>query len=181
MFGTSGIDASILHGAVLSIALIAAFTDVRRGVIPNWLTLPVIVGAPIVHGVVDGAGGLLRSLLGLLVCALVPMLIWYGKGMHAGDVKVFAAIGAVGGVYVGLEAQFLSLVVAAIYALGQLAWNGQLLRSLARSLYIALNPVLPKRLRRNVPHEMLHRIRLGAAILLGSTIAVAGHHRELWT
>lgn len=180
MLGVSGIDAVILHGIVLVIAVIAAATDVTRGIIPNWLTLPIIVGAPIVHGVIDGAGGLLRSVMGLLVCALVPLLIWYGKGMAAGDVKVFAAIGAVSGLEVGLGAQFMSLIVAAAYAVGQLAWNGRLLRSLGNSVFIAVNPVLPRRHRRKVPREMLHRIRLGAPILLGSLIALAGQHRALW-
>lgn len=180
MGGISSIDDSILHGAVLLLALVAAVTDVRRGLIPNWLTLPVIFGAPIVYGVIDGGAGLMRSLLGLLVCSVVPLLIWYRNGMAAGDVKVFAAIGAVGGIYVGLEAQFLSLVVAAIYALGQLAWNGKLATSLVNSVFIGLNPVLPRRFRRTIPHELMHRIRLGAAIFLGSCIALAGHHRELW-
>ncbi len=170
----------IFHGVILALAGVAAFTDVRRGEIPNWLTLPVLVGAPVVHGVLSGAGALMSSLIGLLVCAIVPLIIYYRQGMAGGDVKVFAAIGAVGGVYVGLEAQLLSLVAASFYAVGQLAWNGQLVRSLGNALFISLNPVLPRRMRRTVPLELMHRIRLGAAILLGSIIALAGHHRDLW-
>lgn len=179
MPATSDLD-PIFHGVVLALAAIAAFTDVRKGEIPNWLTLPVLVIAPIVHGVISGAGGLLQSVIGLLVCSIVPLIIFYRQGMAGGDVKLFAAIGAVGGVYVGLEAQLLSLVAASIYAVGQLAWNGRLFGSLGNALFIGLNPVLPRRLRRTVPRELMHRIRLGAAILLGSLIALAGHHRNLW-
>lgn len=170
----------ISHGVILTLAAIAAFTDVRKGEIPNWLTLPAIVLAPIAHGVVGGGSGLLASLLGLLVSSLVPLLIFYRQGMAGGDVKLFAAIGAVGGVMVGVEVQFLSLVAASIYAVGQLAWNGQLLRSLLSSLFLGLNPVLPRRFRRTIPTELMHRIRLGAAILLGAVIALAGHHPHLW-
>jgi prepilin peptidase CpaA len=177
--GTSQLE-PVFHGVVLGLAGIAAFTDVRRGEIPNWLTLPVLLLAPIVHGLISGVSGLLTSLLGLLVCSLVPLLVYYRRGMAGGDVKLFAAIGAVGGVYVGLEAQFLSLIAASIYAVGQLAWNGRLLASLGNSLFLGLNPILPRRWRRSIPHELMHRIRLGAAILLGTLIALAGHHRELW-
>lgn len=172
--------APIFHGVVLAMAGIAAFTDVRRGLIPNWLTLPVIVGAPIAHGVVSGGTGLLQSLVGLLVCSVVPLIIFYRQGMAGGDVKLFAAIGAVGGVYVGLEVQLLSLVAASIYAIGQLAWNGKLLTSLTSSFFLGLNPILPRRFRRTIPTELMHRIRLGAAILLGTLIVLSGKHPNVW-
>ena len=180
MGGTSGIDQNILHATVLLLAGVAAVTDVRKGTIPNWLTFPALAAAPIVHGWADGFGGLLRSLIGMLVCSLVPLLVFYRGGMAGGDVKLFAAIGAVGGLYLGLEAQFLSLVVASIYALGQLTWNGRLVTTLGNSLFLGLNPVLPRKWRRTIAPELMHRIRLGAAILCGTAIAVAGHHREIW-
>jgi prepilin peptidase CpaA len=180
MPSTSDLD-PILHAVVLLLAAIAAFTDVRKGEIPNWLTLPPLVVAPVVHGVMGGHAALFGSLIGLLVCSIVPLLVYYQKGMAGGDVKLFAAIGAVGGVYVGLEAQLLSLIAASIYALGQLAWNGKLFATLGNSFFVGLNPILPRRLRRTIPRELMHRIRLGAAILLGTSIALAGHHPELWS
>ena len=180
MGGTAEIDPVVLHVAVLAMVGVAAFTDVRGGIIPNWLTLPPLVIAPIAHGLVGGVRGVLASVLGMLVCSLVPLLVFYRGGMAGGDVKLFAALGAVGGIYLGLEAQFLSLVAASIYALGQLAWNGRLLTSLGNSLYIGLNPVLPRRLRKTIAPELMHRIRLGAAVLLGSAIAIFEKHRELW-
>jgi len=180
MGGVNQADPLIIQVAVIALVGIAAFTDVRGGVIPNWLTLPPLVVAPIAHGLVDGVRGLLASVLGMLICALVPLLVFYRGGMHGGDVKLFAAIGAVGGLYLGLETQFLALVAASVYALGQLAWNGKLLSSLASSFFLGLNPVLPKRMRRTIAPELMHRIRLGAAILLGAAIAVAEKHRELW-
>ncbi len=76
--------------------------------------------------------------------------------------------------------EFLALVIASIYALGYLAWNGRLFHSLTNSLFLSLNPVLPKRYRRRMSSALMHRIRLGAAIALGAFIAVSGEHRELW-
>src|SRR5262245_42169881 len=135
MPGTSELD-PILHAVVLALAAIAAFTDVRKGEIPNWLTIPPLFVAPIVHGVLGGHAALFGSLIGMLVCSIVPLLVYYQKGMAGGDVKLFAAIGAVGGVYVGLEAQLLSLIAASIYALGQLAWNGKLVPTLGNSFFV---------------------------------------------
>jgi len=180
MTGSSEIDPRVIHGVIVGLLAIAAYTDVRRGEIPNWLTLPPLVLAPLAYGVVDGTGGVLSSVMGLLVCALVPLIIFYRGGMAGGDVKLFAAVGAIGGLYLGLEIQFLSLVCASIYAIGQLAWDGKLLGSLASSFFVGLNPILPRRWRRTIPPALMHRIRLGAAILLGACIAIAGHHRELW-
>lgn len=179
MLGTSEVE-PIVHGAVLGLAGVAAFTDVRAGVIPNWLTLPPLLLAPLAHGLVGGVSAFLASLLGLLVCAVGPLLLYYVDAMAGGDAKLFAAIGAVGGVQLGLEVEFLAVVAAAIYSVGQLGWNGKLLRSLGNAVALAFNPILPRRLRRTVPRELMHRIRLGAAILLGSLIALAGHHRWLW-
>jgi prepilin peptidase CpaA len=170
----------VAHAAVLALALVAAVTDVRKGVIPNWLTLGALVLAPLASGLADGSRGVLASLLGMLVCALAPLVIYYRGGMAGGDVKAFAAIGAIGGYELGLTVQLLALVCASIYAVGYLAWSGRLLASLGNSLRLGLNPVLPRRWRRPMSSALMHRIRLGAAIFLAASIAVAGEHPELW-
>src|SRR5678815_4298059 len=98
MPGLSELSQSLVHAAILLIAAIAAYTDARRGEIPNWMSYPLIFGAPIAHGLFFGFSALLDSVIGLLVCAIVPLFLYYrGEGMAGGDVKVFAAIGAVGG------------------------------------------------------------------------------------
>jgi prepilin peptidase CpaA len=171
----------VVHAAILLVTAIAAFTDLRKGEIPNWLTWPLIVLAPIAHGFVSGGSDLLDSVIGLLICALAPLILFYwGGGMAGGDVKAFAAIGAIGGVYLGIEVEFLSLVGASIYALGQLAWNGKLVSGLGNAAFVGLNPVLPRKWRRSIPVELMHRIRLGPAIFLGSAIAIADKYPELW-
>ena len=55
----------ILHGAVVFVTGIAAWTDLRTGQIPNWLTLPAIAIALIAHFVTGGAAGALYSVIGL--------------------------------------------------------------------------------------------------------------------
>lgn len=161
-----------LYGVAVVMTAIAAFTDWKTGHIPNWLTLPPLVIGPLVNGFTNGAEGLFGSILAVAICGAVPLLMFWRGGMAGGDVKLFAAIAAVCGIEVGLEAEFLAFVVAGIYALGRLAWQGKLLRTLGNSLYMGLNPLLPQRLRKPISPELLHTLRLGGAIFAGTLIAV---------
>ena len=171
-FGPDPQLAPYLFGLAVVMTAIAAYTDTKTGHIPNWLTLPPLVLGPIVHGVSNGADGLIGALIAIVACGIAPLLMYYLGGMAGGDLKLFAAIAAVCGVDVGLEAEFLAFVVAAIYALGRMAWQGTLLRTLGNSLSMLLNPFLPGRLRRPVSPELLHTLRLGGAIFAGTLIAV---------
>lgn len=174
MFGL-GPDPALLpylYALAVVMTAVAAFTDWKTGHIPNWLTLPPLVLGPIVHGLSNGAEGFFGSLLAVAICGAVPLLMFWRGGMAGGDVKLFAAIAAVCGIDVGLEAEFLAFVVAGIYALGRLAWQGKLLRTLGNSLYMGLNPLLPQRLRKPISPELLHTLRLGGAIFAGTLIAV---------
>jgi prepilin peptidase CpaA len=166
--------APYLYGLAVVIAAIAAITDRKTGHIPNWLTLPPIAIGPFFHGLTAGADGFLGALLAIGICGVVPLLMFWKGGMAGGDVKLFAAIAAMCGVDVGIEAQLLSFVVAGIYALGRLAWEGSLLRTLGNSVFLGLNPLLPQRMRRPISPELLHQLRLGGAIFAGTLIAVYG-------
>ena len=174
----------LVHGACVLITAVAAVTDWRTGKIPNWLTLPPLVIAPVVHFLAGGDNGQLAFLLslgGLLACGLVPYVIFRLKGMAGGDVKLFAAIGAIAGPFVGIEAQFYAFVFAALFALAKLAWHGKLLRTLGNSFYLGLNPVLPKRWRKKVTPELMSTIRLGVAIFVGTVTAAIMNLPPLWT
>ena len=136
--------------AAILIAGIATVTDWRTGRIPNWLTLPPLVIAPIVYGIAHGWIGVMSSVGGIIVCGLVPFFLWRQSAIGGGDVKMVAAIGASAGVLVGLEIELVSFLVAGLYALGRLAWSGELLKTLANSFFLALNPLLPKKWRRTI-------------------------------
>lgn len=162
----------ILHGAAVLVTAAAAVTDFRTGHIPNWITLPPLVVGPVVHGFVDGVWGFGLSMAAILFCALVPYLMFRREAMGGGDVKLFAAIGALTGPVVGLEAQLFALVAASVWALGRLVWRGRLLRTLRNALFLTLNPVLPSRLRRPISTELLEAVRLGGPIFAGTAFAV---------
>jgi prepilin peptidase CpaA len=164
----------------LLVAATATVTDWRTGHIPNWLTFPPMLAAPIVHGLFSGIPGFTLSLIGIAACGLVPYIVFKLGGMAGGDVKLLAALGAVLGPFVGIEAEFIAFIVAAIFALGRLAWEGKLLRTLGNTGRLAVNPFLPRRKRREVPDEMMSSMRLGASIFVGTLIAVLLRNPLLW-
>lgn len=155
------------------LALFAAISDGRTGRIPNWMTLPVLVIAVFFWGISEGLAGLAHSLLGALVCGVVPLFLFAKGALGGGDVKLFAALGALTGPSFGLEIQLFGFVLAAVYALARLAFEGKLLRTLANALRVGLNPLLPSRLRKPVEPELMSKVRLGipifvAVVLLGA-------------
>src|SRR5512139_2838796 len=88
--------------------LSAAWTDAKTGRIPNWLTLPLLpVG--LAFGVLDGGLlGLGSAALGCMLCFAIPYgLLHFSRGtaIGGGDVKLFAALGALLGPRAGLEVE----------------------------------------------------------------------------
>ncbi len=73
----------------------AAWRDFRTGHIPNWLSVPCLAIGLGIGFAASGYRGLITACVGALVTALVPMLLFRMRAMGGGDVKLFAALGAV--------------------------------------------------------------------------------------
>jgi prepilin peptidase CpaA len=84
----------MLTALLLLSATTAAYFDFRWRRIPNWLVGATIVLSFVWHGWTAGWNGLLMSGAGLLAGAALLLPLYLLKGMGAGDVKFFAAIGA---------------------------------------------------------------------------------------
>lgn len=170
---------------VLSVAVasVAAFTDFRTGHIPNWLTYGAALAGVVLNAV--GPEGFVRgtvaAVFGMIVCGVVPYVFYRKDAIGGGDVKLFIALGALLGAYSGIEAQFLAYCAGSLFALARLAWHGRLMAVLANSLFLAVNPVLPKRWRRDIAPESLHRIRFGGAILAGALLSAMSRSPYLLT
>lgn len=159
----------------------AAVTDYKTGLIPNWLTLPALVLAPIAWAIVLWPTGLLHSLFGVLCCGL-PLYILFRidpDGCGGGDVKLFAAVGATLLYAAGLEALFYSLCATAVWALAKLAWQGKIWRTLANSGLLFLNMFLPKSRKHEIKAGEKTTIRLGAFAFFGTLIAVVLRQPEI--
>lgn len=165
----------LIYALLIAVSLVASLTDWRSGLIPNWLTLPVAALAPFAHLLWGGPGAALGSIVGLVVAGATPLLFFRLGAMGGGDVKLFAALGALAGPQMGLEIQLLALSTTFFWGLSALAWRGGLVRSLRSAGQIAINLVLPRARRRPIATENLTSMRIGGAILVGTLLSVVNH------
>jgi prepilin peptidase CpaA len=157
------------------LAFTAAFIDYRTGKIPNVLTLPCLLISPMAYGALGGAPALASSLFGALICLFIPWLFYRisrGTAIGGGDVKLFAALGAIVGPTLGLEMEFSSFVLLGVIAMTQLTFQGKLFRLLVSVGWLLVNPFLPRRLKREIAPEALTEMRMGPAIFLGTLLIV---------
>ncbi len=86
-----------LTAIAITWAAVAAFWDLRSKRIPNWLTFPAIALGIILNTALSGAAGLWAGILGAVVGTALLIVPFAMGGMGAGDVKMLAAVGAIGG------------------------------------------------------------------------------------
>ncbi len=155
-----------------AVVAVAAITDLRSRRIPNWLTLPAIpvgVTAQAVFG-----DGLWAGLAGF-GAALAAFFVLFALGaMGAGDVKLFAAVGA----FVGIRHLLAVFVliglaggVAAVFVALRAGALGKTLRNtgaIALSLLAGRWEELRRRSDMNQPASL--RLPYGAAIAAGTLL-----------
>jgi prepilin peptidase CpaA len=169
--------------SAVGVSAVAAYTDYKTGLIPNWLTFGGILGGVLGHlgqgwwlqGFCSGLGAAALSLGGVALCSAVPALMFIKGGMGGGDVKLFAALGALCHPMLGIETQLFAFSVLALLLPAQLAYRGQLLRTLRGALSLLLNPFLPAARRRPAPAQASTWVRLGPAICVGALLSFALH------
>ncbi len=176
-----------LIAAVIATA-VAAWTDARTGRIPNWLTFGLLGGAFVWHFVVGfsfghswrgaflGLGG---SALGALLCVAVPAFMYSRGAIGGGDLKLFAALGALCHPLLGIEMEMYAFIAAALIAPAKLAYDGLLFKTLGRSLALLWNPFRKPENRTEIPAEMMTWYRLGPAIFIGAGATLLSHWGEL--
>ena len=164
----------LLIGLTLALVTVAALWDWRTGLIPNWLTIPPLVIAPVAHGLAGDASIGLSSLLGIIACGLPPYLLFRMGAIGGGDVKLFAALGGMNGFARGTEIFVVALLVGTLQACLVLFVRGRLGSVLRGSWELLANLFRPAGRRRPVAPETMTEMRLGPAILVGTVLAVSG-------
>jgi prepilin peptidase CpaA len=174
----------VLYGALVTFTAIAAYTDLRTGLIPNKLILAGLsLALPLhvaVHVLVLRAPAepestvYLRALgyylAGLVGCGIGPLVLFRYNAMGGGDVKLLAMVGAFVGPTMGIEIQLYAFVIMALYAGARLAYRGQLLRLLGNSALLAVNPFRAKERRRAVPAELMTSLRFAPAVFAAALL-----------
>ena len=159
---------------LLPLAVIITYHDVRYRRIPNAYVLAALVGGVAINGIFGGLSGLLASLGGcVLAFGLMFMLHVFGA-MGAGDVKLFAAIGAVTGVHLVLPTFLIVVLTGGLLAMINVIRAGVLVSTMHRVLQILVGMLpgweMPKFA---IPTDRSHTIPYGVAITIGSIISTA--------
>lgn len=108
---------------VFAAALVAAWTDLQKHMVHNWLTIPLFATGLIYNVVAGGFGGLVVSILGVLVAGLPLLALYTRGGMGAGDVKLMAGVGAWLGPWVALHVLLFTGFAVGCYAAGRALWR----------------------------------------------------------
>lgn len=163
--------------AAVVCALIGAAFDVRTRRIPNFITFPGILLGLILHFVAGGWRELGLAALACLICGGIFLVFWLAGGMGAGDVKLMAAVGCLGGLPLLNTAWLLILTALAggVMAVALALWRGRLKETLLNTGAIAVH----HRTEGLTPHPALNvsnaftlRLPYGLAIAAGSVITL---------
>ena len=168
-------SAPLVHILLLvPLAIIIAYYDVRYRRIPNAFVLATLAGGISINLIYAGLGGVLTSLGGCALAFFPLFILHIFGGMGAGDVKLFAAVGAVIGTSLVLPTLFIVVVTGGVIAVYSMIRNGTVRATMQRVLMVLVG-LLPgwQMPRFAVPADRRHTIPYGVAIMLGSLISVA--------
>jgi len=98
--------------AVAVFLMIALYTDLKAQIIPNCLTVPFFAAALIYHIALSGFEGAVIAALGASVGFIPLLLLHLARGIGAGDVKLFGALGAWVGGWVVLQMMLYAILYA---------------------------------------------------------------------
>ncbi|WP_173275828.1 A24 family peptidase [Paenibacillus sp. NEAU-GSW1] len=119
--------AAMLLGAAL-------YTDLRSMIIPNKLTFSFFIAGLLFQLSVHGRQGLKESLLGA-AAGFAPLLLLYAaKGIGAGDVKLFGALGAWIGAMPVLHVMMYSILFAGLIGVVLMIVNRPFFKRMAAAL-----------------------------------------------
>ncbi len=109
---------------LLSAALVvAAVIDGWKLKVPNWITFPLVISGWLYSAIAFGWEGLGWSLLGTLVGLMLLLPAYAIGGMGAGDVKLFAGVGAWMWTQTTFYAFCISAIVGGVLAVGMVLWR----------------------------------------------------------
>lgn len=149
----------------IGVAAVAVVTDLRRRRIPNALTVPAVVVGLAANAFVAGLAGLGWATAGLLIGGslfLVPVTL---GGMGAGDLKLLAALGALGGPGFAVWCAIYASIIGGVMAVAVLLMKRQLVPVVGGAVFAVVAQRLP-RATSNIRLPYAVPIALGAVVAL---------------
>lgn len=130
---------TIQLAAAALLLLAALYTDLRSMTIPNLLTIPFLAGGFFYALIMGGGHGLMLAFCGA-AAGFVPLLVLHlAKGIGAGDVKLFAALGAWIGTMAVLQLMMYAILYAGLVGLLLLLFNRPFARRMMTGTFAFLS------------------------------------------
>lgn len=159
---------------LLPLAVIITYYDVRYRRIPNAFVLATLAAGIAINAIFSGFAGITASLGGCALGFVLMFLLHIFGAMGAGDVKLFAAIGAVIGAQLVVPTFIVVIITGGLLAVVSVIRAGMLVSTMHRVLQILVGLLpgwqMPKFA---VPTDRKHTIPYGVAITMGSLISIA--------
>jgi len=102
---------------LIIVGLVCSYTDIKRRLIYNKVTVPAILAGPCLNAVLYGTRGLFDSLGGFLLAFIISLLIALPGFQGGGDLKMNAAFGAIGGTRFALYCLLYTAVIEGVVSL----------------------------------------------------------------
>ena len=167
-------DLTYLVAAVTCAAAGSVF-DVKSRRIPNFITLPGFVFGLALHLILGGWRQLLTSFAAGMICGLIFLVFYIAGGMGAGDVKLMAAMGAIGGLPHVVYLLSLTAIAGGVMALGLALVRGRLQQTIMNVGELAAHHShqgLEPHPDLNVSNAQTLRLPYGLAIAAGSILTL---------
>lgn len=159
---------------LLPLAIIIAYYDVRYRRIPNAFVLATLAGGVAINAIFTGFTGIAASFGGCALGFVLMFMLHVFGAMGAGDVKLFAAIGAVIGAGLVVPTFIVVIITGGLLAVVSIIRAGRVMTTMHRVLQILVGMLpgwqMPKF---TVPPDRKHTIPYGVAITMGSIISIA--------
>jgi prepilin peptidase CpaA len=159
---------------LIPLAVVIAYYDVRYRRIPNAFVLAAFSGGVMMNAILGGLQGVYSSIAGCLLAFFLMFMFHIFGAMGAGDVKLFAAIGAVTGLHLVVPTFIVVVLTGGLLAVVSTIRAGILVSTMQRVLQIFAGMLpgwqMPKF---TVPLDRKHTIPYGIAITMGSIISIA--------
>ncbi len=159
---------------LIPLTAVIAYYDVKYRRIPNYLVLTALLSGLAVNVIAGGWTGLWRSLAGCVIAFLLMLFLHVFGALGAGDVKLFAAIGAVIGAHLVLPTFLVVLVTGGAMAVLATLRAGTLIETAERVALIFYSLTIRWRVPTVViPEDRKQTIPYGVAITIGSLLSLA--------
>lgn len=159
---------------LVPLAAIIAYYDVRYRRIPNAFVLATLIAGLSMHAIFGGLAGVAASAGGCALAFVMMFTLHVFGAMGAGDVKLFAAIGAVTGASLVLPTFLVVILTGGLLAIVSMVRSGRVKTTMFRVMQIFVGMLpgwqMPKFA---VPADRSHTIPYGVAITMGSIISIA--------